>query len=99
MSRYIDADKLNKALGDEIKKLDKQFYFPDITKKDYIHIGITRAITSVNNQPTEDVQEVVHGKWEDFRKGYGWKCSQCGNIAFTDSHNYCPNCGAKMDEE
>jgi uncharacterized OB-fold protein len=57
------------------------------------------VLKDIEECPAADAQEVVHGKWEDFRKGYGWKCSYCGNIAFTDSHNYCPNCGAKMDGE
>lgn len=27
-----------------------------------------------------------------------WACSACGESqAFTPSHNYCPNCGAKVD--
>ena len=55
--------------------------------------------------PTVDAVEVVHGRWEQI--GYDKamdriSCSCCKeywNIADndTESFNYCPNCGAKMD--
>ena len=54
--------------------------------------------------PTVDAVEVVHGRWVDNGAcGYKWAfyCSKCGYIdgyPFNDRHNYCPNCGAKMDE-
>lgn len=63
----------------------------------------------IDNQPTADVAEVVHGKWvyntDDFMPKY--RCSVCGynkpivsgeNIT-QEPKNYCPNCGAKMDKE
>ena len=63
----------------------------------------------VNDQPTVEAVEVVHGRWED-RENPQWKaydirhCSVCGwsipktKLRQKDSHwNYCPNCGAKMD--
>ena len=60
--------------------------------------------------PTANVQEVRHGKWEKPTKPYpfyDWKCSECGceeyrHIDHNGKYremNYCPNCGAKMDEE
>lgn len=59
-------------------------------------------------QPTADVAEVKHGEWElcgnDDTLGCSYFCSLCGwNIDEEDfvtklsSHNFCPNCGAKMD--
>ena len=53
--------------------------------------------------PTADVVEVKHGEWifnpsdaieAMFTKP---KCSECG-FESADGGNYCPNCGAKMDE-
>ena len=47
-----------------------------------------------------DVAPVVHGRWV-----YGCQCSVCGdrhgpyNSRHRPYYNYCPNCGAKMDEE
>lgn len=47
------------------------------------------------------VLDKTHGKWID-KWHTLWKaelpmCSVCNNISFLKS-NYCPNCGAKMDE-
>lgn len=50
--------------------------------------------------PAADVAPVVHGHWV-----YGCQCSVCGdrhgpyNARHKPYYNYCPNCGAKMDEE
>lgn len=58
-----------------------------------------------------DVQVARHGHWltkdlDNFRK-VECKCSECGYIGISnyDSYddpydfNFCPNCGAKMDEK
>lgn len=53
-----------------------------------------------------DVAPVRHGRWLGWGKSgtptyenYG-TCSVCGEDAeiYTEHRNYCPNCGAKMDE-
>ena len=45
--------------------------------------------------------EVKHSKWEkdaNFSKIVNkYKCSLCGVEDIVLHHNYCPNCGAKMD--
>lgn len=54
--------------------------------------------------PAADVATVVHGRWE--RHSSSWYCNRCGigyritcgNIP-ENRHNYCPNCGVKMDEK
>lgn len=50
--------------------------------------------------PLKDVQPVVHAQWTGNYKSH---CSRCGAfciIAYIGEHpNYCPNCGALMDEE
>ena len=51
-----------------------------------------------------DVAPVRHGRWIDNEaNGYKWAfvCSLCGYVdghPFDNRHNFCPNCGAKMDE-
>ena len=59
---------------------------------------------TINNAPTVDAVEVVHGKWTpnfeyDFDRGEhrltGYHCDKCGIWTLKKS-NYCPNCGAKM---
>ena len=57
----------------------------------------------VQDAPTVDAVEVVHGRWLDNvdENGYlcnAWrKCSACGGLNFSKRPPYCPNCGAKMD--
>ena len=59
----------------------------------------------IDSVPGVDAVEVVHGKWEmgvdegDYEYG---TCSACGYNEYNAfccllPHNYCPNCGAKMD--
>lgn len=40
-----------------------------------------------------DVAPVVHAHWE-----HHIQCSECGQVDTTEP-NYCPNCGAQMDEK
>ena len=53
-------------------------------------------VDAVNAQPKADVREVVHGEWI-YEMGKGQHCSICGKGNIW-KFNYCPNCGAKMDE-
>ena len=61
--------------------------------------------------PTVDAVPVVHGHWErcmeldvefEGHKGkiYNVRCTACGSVrqAFCEKYDYCPWCGAKMDE-
>ena len=49
--------------------------------------------------PAVDVAPVKHGEWDKkpFLIGTSYYCSECGDN-FGEPYNYCPNCGAKMDE-
>ena len=63
----------------------------------------------IEQAPTVDAVEVVHGKW--IKTEVGSNCSACGlNVMSWSGNydgyerekgiclmNYCPNCGAKMD--
>ena len=53
---------------------------------------------TIDQQPTADVVEVVHGEWVD--TGSGQECSICKEIqyGYDSARNYCANCGARMDE-
>lgn len=46
--------------------------------------------------PAADVAPVRHGRWKRYGKNLG-ECSECGEVVSV-RNNYCPNCGAKMDE-
>ena len=47
-----------------------------------------------------DVAPVRHGRWEviDAEEPRRYGCSICRRLSWY-MENYCPNCGAKMDEE
>ena len=52
--------------------------------------------------PAADVAPVVHGRWIADGDGYHWtyNCSICAwkdGYPFNERHNFCPNCGARMD--
>ena len=59
--------------------------------------------------PIADVEPVRHARWiVDYNNTYSrrkMKCSLCGKfsgiggIESNQKKSYCPNCGAKMDEE
>lgn len=41
-----------------------------------------------------------HGQWIPLEKEIGlYECSICGHKILREECNYCPNCGARMDEE
>lgn len=94
MSRYIDADKEKEK---KVYSEDRHEYVVPVAELDWL--------------PTADVQEVMHGHWiekalDNFRK-VECSCSICGwsgvenYDSYVDIHDfeYCPYCGAKMDEE
>lgn len=89
--RLIDADALGVGLCSR-----------DVLPADYC-AGWNGLIRLLEKAPTVDAVPVVHGRWIDNGAcGYKWafSCSKCGYIdgyPFNDRHNYCPNCGAKMD--
>lgn len=95
--RLVDADALQK---DPLFLLAVDNY------------GISEIIEAL---PTVDAEPIRHGHWigesqTKFEKLFFpqrvFKCSVCGNYLDFDgvnagrgSANFCPNCGAKMDEE
>ena len=56
----------------------------------------------VREMPKEDVKPVAHAHWiksnYDNIDGTIYKCSNCNTEMFS-AWNYCPHCGAKMDEQ
>ena len=63
----------------------------------------------VDQMPTVDAVEIVHGRWLPAYKVNWWMgtetidgftCNQCARYFKSKLRlNYCPNCGAKMYEE
>ena len=106
MPRYIDADNL-------IDKCDCLYKETNTETVDFMRIGYNHAVSDTiaiaRNLPTADVRENVHAhfigtEYDGYADGYPvfyeWKCSNCGCI-FEDeepTYNFCPICGAHMDE-
>jgi hypothetical protein len=74
------------------KEAFKSWMKENITKNSMI-------LTAIDYAPSADVEPVRHGYWQ---VGYFRVCSCClhpDNNLVDYPHPYCPNCGAKMDEE
>ena len=103
--RLIDGDRLDDVLED--------FCFDYNGESDFnvgVRNGVLIAKDIVQGAPTIDAEPVRHGKWIKenivltiLPPKSRWHCSRCG--AINDGYDesvltpYCPNCGAKMDEE
>ena len=92
------------------EEFEKEYGFTDT---DEIYTNGSRLIQSFRvEQWLEHLQAVPvrHGKFigtesDGYADGnpvyYEWKCSECGCIFEEEepTYRYCPNCGARMDEE
>ena len=80
--RTIDADRLKRSF-----EANTPIAFQDCVP------GIHSVI---DLEPTVEAEPVRHGHWTVTR----WfvQCSECGEAFPLTPTNYCPNCGAKMDE-
>lgn len=89
--RLIDADAL-------------RIVFTEKSSEAVCGVELCKAIISrIDEAPTVDAALVRHGKWID-RNGAivapfweRYECSECG--VMSGNNKYCPNCGARMDEE
>ena len=87
MPRLIDADAL---------LMDNTWAF-------YDRFGNrTSAGLAIEEAPTVDAEPVRHGRWEYNSAEYAmgiphYECSICGETV-AEKTNYCPFCGAKMQE-
>ena len=102
MAEYIDKQKLMKNFGGyDLTKCQK---YGNTSQKQrnmsYDTMMMYEIADEIDCAPAADVAQVVHGQWE-----CGCQCSVCGdshgpyNSRHRPYYNYCPNCGAKMDEE
>ena len=88
-------------MADYIKRQAVLDAIPHAEKDDKISLfgAVADFIMLVSEIPAADVAPVVHGQWVN-----GCQCSVCGdrhgpyNSRHKPFYNYCPNCGAKMDE-
>ena len=95
--RLIDADAFIEDIKTEIVELWLNGLKGTPQPRDQLYDIINR----IGEQPTVDAVPVVHGRWNEINQittGLPWKyrCNECG-CPQDYKHNYCPNCGAKMD--
>lgn len=97
--RLVDANELIRQF--EIDKACTNFLDYN-TKAAY-----TDCIRTVKCAETIDAEPIRHGRWThkyyptvwyDSGEPPEWVCSLCDDRAY-NTYDYCPNCGAKMDEE
>lgn len=88
--RLIDADKLYKEVEDGMSGNKQGF-------ESLKNIFLGAFCQLINEQPTVDAEPVKHGEWIYSQKLCSAKCSICSAVAITCSQ-YCPYCGAKMEE-
>lgn len=97
MPRYIDA-----------VKLENDGWSASRTYQQDTHTMVYET-NKMTDFPTEDVRENVHAHWEivydkDFDDGGKYICGNCRHAFSFGAYfelcrfDYCPNCGAKMDE-
>lgn len=103
--RLVDADALPISVGwmdlGSKQERSKQAHCAFVFERD------------IKDAPTVDAVEVKHGHWEEkqvvddstiIEIWQSARCSKCGRYHTTpyayyfDEFNYCPQCGAKMDE-
>lgn len=112
MSRYIDADAYAAEmktrqdacleLMNAAREMDNEKMYG---QKSAAFSVFVEAKLTLDAMPTIDAVPVVHGynTKDDSPSLFG--CSVCGWFCLdtycgdTDTYNYCPNCGAKMDGE
>ena len=95
--KLIDADALYDIVIDSIKPMTTN---EAIILQDFVAL--------LEDAPTVDAEPVKHGHWNEAKDGTLW-CSVCistgpydedswGYVLNAPHYDYCPNCGAKMDE-
>ena len=107
MADYIDRDEAIAALT-EFRDDQTVSKYVSVENCMVARGAIERATKVLENLPAADVAPVRHGRWltweEQFpgrtpkkQSGLGVFCDKCHNHA-DNRTDYCPNCGAKMDE-
>ena len=87
----------------DANELAKEYQFTEDHTSPLTPWGITDILNILNEAPTVDAVEVVHGRWEQAEYHGFLRCSKCKDVYIDDTWvadgkwNYCPNCGAKMD--
>lgn len=89
LARLIDAEKI---------PYHKQLEAQGNGQYEDVEVAYKSEIDAVPS--LKELYLVKHGKWESSEHAgeYLYTCSICGRSSLFET-NFCPNCGAKMDEE
>ncbi len=98
MAEYLEREKLL-----EILRYRGTQYAPKPFEGGFVsgwHEAIDEIESDVEDIPAADVRPERHGRWEA-AGNIVVECSACGDVysAIMIPRYFCPNCGAKMDEE
>lgn len=100
MNDYIERKVVLKAFKLIAKNLNKDY---QRGMQDTIDCLVPEVIADI---PIADVQPVKHGHWSEIyhdNENYSADCSNCGEPTvrrvYYKPYDFCPHCGAKMDEE
>ena len=104
MAEYIERESA--MLLPELPKEYRHYQTDNLD--DAYEQGWYDALCCLGHIPAADVAPVVHGRWIYIGKYGEYECSVCHGIDtdcsdYYSSHvvteqDYCPNCGARMDE-
>lgn len=108
MSEYIDRECFIEDIKTEISNL----YMDGIKGTPRPYEELWGFIDRINEQPASDVTPVRHGRWDNIPNSYVSVCSKDGSYSGNTTTcsvchevnpnayktNYCPNCGAEMEE-
>lgn len=99
--RLIDANALSEKIGimkfEITRNRGGYRYCNEEEKNEWDKLDSFDSL--VCDAPTVDAVEVIHASWVDVRDYCGdYMCSNCKELSRTKTYNYCPNCGAKMDD-
>ena len=104
MAEYIEREAA--MLLPELPKEYRHYQTDNLD--DAYEQGRYDALCCLEHIPAADVAPVVHGQWIYIGKYGEYECSVCHGIDtdcsdYYSSHvvteqDYCPNCGARMDE-
>lgn len=101
--RLIDANELKEWVENWFEQ--NKYYHPYSTSNNIPIIELYDILEQIPTVDTELVNGSIerHGHWEAHAvsiKGVPTEvCSVCGEWTYGDCVRFCPNCGAKMDEE
>lgn len=105
----IDADFVRERFG-----MDRDGNCCNCKKVEHncdYEVSLMDVCCAIDDAPTIEAEPVRHGYWIEMERGHYFKCSNCRNpipykfgwklcngITNKRNYNFCPNCGAKMDE-